>query len=74
MKEKEAMGAAKDLPWAKFIAVNDDGRWYAFSTEPYFESGAWHLPRKGGFGAIIGSSWYLGAQDPRVNSAIEVQR
>ena len=73
MNQIEAVEAAKSLHWARWVAMDDNGRWYAYSARPYFADAIWHRPRQNaGCGANIGEIHFLGCSDPQIKEPIEV--
>lgn len=75
MNQQEAIEAAKALPGAYWIAMDDDGEWRAFTNHPWLDAdGIWKRPRKGGWGAPIGETWSLGYQEVEPKAPIEVPR
>lgn len=44
-----------DAPkWARFLAMDNNARWYWFENEPDFGHGEWYVPDGGEFQEVIG--------------------
>ena len=41
MNQLEAIEAAKEWDWAKWVAMDADGSWWAFKDKPIYEEGRW---------------------------------
>jgi hypothetical protein len=46
VNQKEAIEAAKAFPWAKWVAQDDNGSWWAYANEPMSHGAAWHAGGK----------------------------
>lgn len=61
MNQQEAIEAAKALPWAKWVAMDGDGSWYAYSLKPELSGRDWYRPESGDERSSGEMSW-LGVQ------------
>lgn len=41
MNQKQAIAAAKELPWAKWVSMDRTGYWWAFDAKPELMDGRW---------------------------------
>lgn len=70
MNQAEAIEAAKALPWAKFVAMDGDGEWTAYESEPRPRSNSWAC------GEGPSKNRYLGciSRAPFLDTLVEVPR
>ena len=65
MNQEEAIEAAKALPWARWVAQDADGSWWAHATKPEFRMGEWDT------GGLVAK---LRPRDLKPGPCIKIQR
>lgn len=67
MNHQEAIETAKDLPWAKWVAQDRTGSWWAFELEP-------EATRDGTYYGGSGNCCELGSEEMQPEPKAEVVR